>query len=254
MKLIYSLAKTYRERAFVETGAELPVTASVELPTDALTPALRAHLARTVAPRVPAEFTLTNYVISFDAARVVAATGDRITLDTPATDGDAPRLLAEDAARWEDADARRQVRAAERAEEHRQAAERNTVEAARRQAEAIADAQAKAQREADKVAWVAAHGSEFLRKACGAGYDCQRKYVAERAATEFPGYVVDWNDKAAWRDRSCPSESALDEALRTGGLVVWLTVSGVEDDYDFEAREAVVVREYLGKYDLIKTL
>jgi hypothetical protein len=129
--------------------------------------------------------------------------------------------------------------------------------AALESAEALAAEQAKAARKADKAAWIAAHGSDHLKAAFGAGYDCQRKYVSERAALEHPGYAVDFSDNAAWRDRSCPGAAALAEALSAGGEVVWLTTD--ENNEPVERRggesdgaEAVVIRQYLGKYDLIK--
>lgn len=64
--------------------------------------------------------------------------------------------------------------------------------------------------------------------------------------------MVDFKDAAQWRDRSCPSEAALAEAERVSGLVVWLVASPDREAYDFAEREAVVIRGYLDKYDLIK--
>lgn len=160
---------------------------------------------------------------------------------------------------------------------------------AKRQAEAAAreaeqkrkDAEAQAKRQAEdaareatevaKAAWVAAHGSDHLRRACARGHDCQRLYVMERAALELPGYTVDFEDNAAWKARSCPSKAALDEAERVEMLdlrpadeievrIVWLTAPAQderdEDGYgdEFEACEAVVVRDYLGKYNLVRQM
>ena len=119
---------------------------------------------------------------------------------------------------------------------------------------------------AEKAAWIEAHGSTHLKRACRE-YNCQRLYVTERAALEAPGFVVDFNDAAAWKDRSCPTETALnvEEAARSLGLgepvVVWLTKPPQAadrhdvDDYDveeFESCEAVVLIKYLGKYDLVQ--
>lgn len=118
-----------------------------------------------------------------------------------------------------------------------------------REREAAAEAR-KAQAQADRAAWVTAHGSDYLKKAVGAGYDCQRLYVTERAAQEHPAYVVDYQDTARWNDRSCPSEAALDEALRVNGEVVWLTSHPADEN--IRQCEAVVIREYLGQYDLIR--
>ncbi len=126
--------------------------------------------------------------------------------------------------------------------------------------------------EAEKRAWIEAHGSEHLKRAFGKGYDCQRLYVVERAAIEASGFTVDYNDSAEWKARACPSSEGLDaedaahaiaEALGLGEPeTVWLT-AGPEDrtareEYDeeepFEACEAIVLRKYLGKYDLVKVL
>jgi hypothetical protein len=115
---------------------------------------------------------------------------------------------------------------------------------------------------AEKAAWCAAHGSDQLRRGVAAGYDCGRLYVIERAALEAPGYIVDYEDHADWKDRSCPSLAALNEAdaisekLGKPAQVVWLTDEplaqkrGEDWEYDadgFTAGEAVVVLDYLGK-------
>lgn len=100
--------------------------------------------------------------------------------------------------------------------------------------------------------WTAEHGSDHLRKAQGAGYDCQRRYAFERAALEHPDYRLDYRGEADWQERACPGEAALDEALRVGGTVVWLTRGDYDDD-GLKGVEAVVIRGYLGRYDLIRT-
>lgn len=109
----------------------------------------------------------------------------------------------------------------------------------------------------DKLDWIKAHGSDFLRKASDAGYDCQRRYVTERAVLEYPGFAVDFDDLAGWKERACPSEAALDAALGFGDTcrVVWLTQPVErEGEEDWEAREALVVEDFLGKYDLVREL
>lgn len=129
---------------------------------------------------------------------------------------------------------------------------------AQREREAAAKREAAQQREAERAEWITAHGSDYLRKCLAGGYDCQRAYVIERAGVEHPGYTVDYLDAADWKDRSGPSEAALDEAARVGGTVVWLTVPVIpsrEDEGEFfDPCEAVVIRQYLGKYDLIKIM
>jgi len=137
--------------------------------------------------------------------------------------------------------------------------ERDRERAERKRADEAELAAAKAAREHERADWIAAHGSPRLRKCLEGGYNCQRLYVLERAALEHPGYTVDFDDKAAWKDRSGPSEAAMDEARRVDGIVVWLTAFPVDDgnaeEYQEsweEATEAVVVRGYLGKYDLVR--
>lgn len=115
----------------------------------------------------------------------------------------------------------------------------------------------------EKQRWIAENGSEFLIKAHQAGYDCQRRYVSERAAIEYPGYRVDFDQRAHWNDRACPSEQALEQALEDEANVVWLVappyrIDPEEDPYYFESewedREALVIDDYLDKYTLIKEL
>lgn len=122
------------------------------------------------------------------------------------------------------------------------------------------------ERAADRERWIAALGSAHLQRCIAAGYNCQRQYVIERAALEAPGYVVDFDDRAAWKDRACPTPAALDaeDEARDLGLgepiIVWLTKPASDqlpdpEGYDYEAfepGEAVVLRGYLGKYDLVR--
>lgn len=124
----------------------------------------------------------------------------------------------------------------------------------------IAAEAAKAQAEADKLAWCAAHGTPHLAQAVATGYDCTRLYATERAALEHPAYTLDYKNNGEWKDRSCPGKAALAEALAVGGEVVWMTEpprydsNNAQDEwFDFEPREAVVIRGFLGKYDLVRT-
>lgn len=178
------------------------------------------------------------------------ADAERILADPTEFNGRRPILVPDDAGddlaalidraakaltkRWADAD------------------ERSRLAEAKRLADAKAAAEAQ---EADKAAWIAAHGSDHLRAAFAAGYDCQRLYVTERAAAEFPGFQVDFSDRSRWDRRSCPSEEGLGISLATkGSRVVWLTapVRKVDDEDEWEPREAVVVEDFLGRYDLVR--
>lgn len=144
-----------------------------------------------------------------------------------------------------------------------EAIEKEKAEAKKKRLEKEAEEKAnKELLENEKVQWVTEFGSEYLKKCIHQGYNCQRQYVTERAKYEFEDYVVDFDDNAAWNDRSCPSEEAINEEISLEKMgynaqVVWLTkyISSNDDDYDyFEEREAVVIRGYLGKYDLIKLM
>jgi DNA segregation ATPase FtsK/SpoIIIE-like protein len=120
--------------------------------------------------------------------------------------------------------------------------------------------------EKEKLDWIFKHGSEYLQRAVKLGYNCQRQYVTERAAKEFPGYALDFDNNANWKNRSCPSMAALDEVERLiqqgyDAKVVWLTEPAYEitdEEYyaegPFEPCEAVAVIDYLGKYDLVKEI
>lgn len=124
------------------------------------------------------------------------------------------------------------------------------------EAEARKEAE-KAAFEAERATWSAVHGSDHLKRAVAAGYTCTRLYLEERAAVEYPGFVVDMDASADWRSRACPSLAALDlvdalqaqhgEDLRSAEIV-WLIqpASADRDDevyrYD-EGREAVVVQD-----------
>lgn len=128
------------------------------------------------------------------------------------------------------------------------------IERQRRAAHAAQEAEERARKEAllaERKAWIEEHGSQFLREAVAAGYDCKRRYIEERAAKEHPNYVADLGDDAVWRSRSCPSPEGLAEAKRVGGTVVWLTehpydeADGSEDPEDLEG-EAVLIENFRG--------
>lgn len=128
----------------------------------------------------------------------------------------------------------------------------------------------KANEEAKKVAeiaflknratWIAEHGNQYLKDCLELKIDANREYVIERASLENPDFLVDYNDNANWEAIKSPSQEAITELkrLRSIGVkndIVWLTrPANVEDYRDsyFEEQEAIVIREYLGKYDLIK--
>lgn len=294
MELVYDLTDAARQRIFVETGRDPGTEQRLEVDPTQLMREDRALLAelnpqlrdvvRLTLPEwsvldEPASRRLVLETIINDPAELLAVYRDarqaaQATFEASRDAAAQKRLTAyeEHDGRYRPAeldsyDRRRRfagsphlpaleaayAAALERWREHeRQVAEERRRDQERREAE-------KQQRLEERRAWIAEHGSAYLRKCEHAGYDCQRRYVLERAALEFPGYVVDFDDNARWKDRSGPSEAALDEAARVGGIVVWLTRSPVDDGNpeEYQAgwddeREAVVIRQYLGRYDLIK--
>lgn len=149
----------------------------------------------------------------------------------------------------------RVVAARPRLEAAREARDRETylVEHTPRLLEARAEAEAKAGREREKAAWIDSHGSEHLRRAFKRGHDCLRLYATERAALEHPGFFVDFDDDLKWKSRACPSTGALDLADAVeGSEIVWLTRWFGEDEDDFDGAEGLLVRGFLGKYDLAR--
>lgn len=116
---------------------------------------------------------------------------------------------------------------------------------------------------ADRLAWIKNHGSDHLKKAIAAGYNCQRKYVEERSAFEFTEFDLDFDDQLQHRSRSCPSLDALAWLDRfPQGRIVWVEArhdrsdddEDYEDELNYEGEEAIVIENYLGKYDLVKYL
>lgn len=125
---------------------------------------------------------------------------------------------------------------------------------------------AKTRSEAERADWIDQHGSDHLKLALKHGYNMQRQYAQERTDAEFPEFDLDFDDEAEWKPRSAPSIEALRllEALNKSGLpegstamIVWITR---RHDFDPEVgcvdtpEEAVVIRHYLGRYDLIRYL
>jgi primosomal protein N' len=132
-------------------------------------------------------------------------------------------------------------------------ARRDEIEAEKEKAE-----QEKESREQERKDWILAHGSQYLKDCLELGAKANKEYVIERAATEFPGYEVDYSDDAHWEEKFSPSSEALSELKKVRGLgaeseIVWLTRPINEDD-EFEPCEAVAIRCFLGKYDLIKII
>ncbi len=111
----------------------------------------------------------------------------------------------------------------------------------------------------DKAIWIEAHGSDRLKKAHATGYPHNRTYTQERATVELgEGWTVDMKNACEWDRKASPSEQALnlEKMLEDKGFkaqTVWVRSDGEGRDGDdaFEPFEAVVVREFLTRYDVI---
>lgn len=102
-----------------------------------------------------------------------------------------------------------------------------------------------------RKAWIAAYGSERLKKCQAHGYSCSRLYWQERAQKEFPGWSLDYNESATYEDRSGPSLAALTllEQLQQEHdgseiKIVWL-VTGPSSDPEGEDRDTELYVEAL---------
>jgi hypothetical protein len=93
-----------------------------------------------------------------------------------------------------------------------------------------------------KEDWVFKYGSDLLRQALKAGYDCKEGYLAERLACDYPGFTVyDWNRN---KKIDTPSEICL------------YACSGYEHSYCSIDKENyyITIDNYLGKYQLVKLI
>lgn len=67
--------------------------------------------------------------------------------------------------------------------------------------------------------------------------------------------MTDHDNETSFKDVSCPHPDALSEALRVNGRVVYLTGkrgNGWPENLPLRS-QAVLVRGYFGRYDLLKT-
>ena len=113
----------------------------------------------------------------------------------------------------------------------------------------------------EKIEWINNFGSEQLKLALELNYEHNRLYVQERYKIEFPEFELDYNESSSWKTKVNPSTEALiavKKLIEDGyeAEIIWLTnpINIEEYDYDnqFESCEAIAIRNYLGKYDLIK--
>jgi hypothetical protein len=289
VQIHYRVSSEFIKRTFVNDGKQVSPTQVLEVDPAELTADQRGALVRvdargvdqSVTLRVPYWGTLGTSQKDFEAERIYTDAGELLAAWVIARDvgqaqvdekldekiaKDIERLLAWDNTKppqypgneYRDHPRRDEYLAANATARER--AEELAQEARERESEREAAHQyQKEQAEIEKRTWIEQHGSDFLRKAClQAGHDCQRRYAIERAALEYPGYTVDFDDAAGWKARACPGEMALDEALAVGGDVVWLTsrpsaeVGDWPEEEYWEPCEAVVIQKYLGRYDLVR--
>lgn len=98
--------------------------------------------------------------------------------------------------------------------------------------------------EAEKRAWIEQYGSEHLKRAYEAGYDCTKLYFKERASKEYPGGIINYNDDAGLEKMDSPSLAALDlqDKIKREhpGVNVYIASVGF---YGEDRREVVVVKD-----------
>lgn len=286
----YYLSEESRKDVFVTTGTKLERSQTVELDMAEATPAQRAEILRLAGLDLTELWKLAGKTPVYDKAPSIEQIAAECRRQADERDAAAYTQYATDRDRrieWIKKHLENRDPAGQYLQlENRPAAEHAGVDlseydrlyaeyqaaqpgfAAERQAQDAAREEAKQraakQVEDEKRSWIENNGSDFLKRACVEhGYDCQRRYVTERAALEVPGFVVDFDNNAEWRSRSCPSDAALTtlELSEDAGYraeVVWLTTpphdKNDEPDYGFEPGEAVAIRGYLGKYDLVRKL
>lgn len=120
-------------------------------------------------------------------------------------------------------------------------------------------AQANQWRQEQQSAWTEQHGSDVLKRLTAKGYDATAQYLEERLALEFPPFILAApHTGCQWRERRTPSLAAFEESERieaeTGypTWVVWVTKWQGQTLRGREQKEGILIREYLGKYDLLK--
>ena len=106
----------------------------------------------------------------------------------------------------------------------------------------------------EKEKWIEEYGSSYLQRATKLDYNCQRLYVEERVKQEFPNWTLDFDNKLSVRERSLPSEAALDveERMRKQHPQIDIRIYWKKEGTG--GKELVVIRNYLGKYTLYQEI
>ncbi len=113
----------------------------------------------------------------------------------------------------------------------------------------------------ERNCWIQEKGSQYLKDCIRLDYNIDSKYVIERAKVELPEYTVDIDGSASYSQKSNPSKGALEEVVKLvndghDAEVIWLSSFDEDEDYEyiFEECEAIIIKDYLEYYDLIKML
>lgn len=112
--------------------------------------------------------------------------------------------------------------------------------------------------EAEKVRWSMANGSDRLRKGVEQGHPCHRLYAMERVKLDFPKYILDFDGEVRESERIAPQLHSLEavEHNKSAGLdseVVHLKsqcIGQYPEEIDIRCGEYVVIRKFLGRYDI----
>lgn len=122
--------------------------------------------------------------------------------------------------------------------------------------------------------WIKNNGSIYLKNAYKYKCNIERIYAMERAAKEYPDYVLDYNKCASWEEDVLPSPSLLKE-LKTfksnrlksfvGKIITppdnifkgyeefdWIKFNKREELDYLVGENTIITTNYLGKYTLIK--
>jgi hypothetical protein len=104
----------------------------------------------------------------------------------------------------------------------------------------------------EKNSWIYLCGSPQLQQSVSLGYPCENKYLQERIAWEYPGFV--WHGAAITADLfkkvDTPSPDAIAQVIYWDNAYIGIGIA-LGFDYGTTA-EVIVVPNYLGKYTIIK--
>lgn len=110
---------------------------------------------------------------------------------------------------------------------------------------------------AEREAWIATHGSEYLKTALAEGYNIQRSYIEERIAVEHPNYKCDFAQTMEWDRKLNPAPEHLKAAVEEKAVVAWVTTppNHKDDDDEYYSEDPsvlLVIENYLGRYTLYR--